>query len=740
MSKFNLKQAIALRHGVALAGMTAALLATSATAFAKEAADQPQANDGSQLDEIIVTAQHREENLRLVPIAINAVSADTLKNAGIANTSQLVQSVPSLNFTRSGPSGIFVIRGVATPNGAAGEEGSTAVYIDDVYMPDLASTVNNFNNIQRIEVLNGPQGTLFGRNATGGLIRIITKDPSSDHTVVNGQMGYGNYSMFSGQGYVSTPLGEKAAWDVAVTGQSQGKGFGFDATTGKDVRTDSHWGARSKLVLRPTDTLKVTLAGDYFRTDDSTVVNIFPVVFNTATYVTTGKLSDITSTGPISSQDSLAGYPSATHIRAWGVSGKIELDAGFADLTSITSYRRLKNHSDFDVDGAAADLFHLFYDSGSKTFQQELRLASRNTNPLSWQIGAFYLHGDAFQNQFQTGLAFRGATSHIVSRGITNSISGFGEATYALTPTTHLTGGIRYTSDHRKLTNSYIDTLFGGAVIAHKVSPLGAEPTATFNQVTFRGALRQDLTDDINVYVSVNKGFKAGEFNLQVPTDAAVKPETIMAYEGGLKGDFLDRHLRVSLSGFHYDISDYQIRTTVGVITALQNATKVKIDGVDINAEAALTSQFHLTLGASWLKARFGQFGGPGTNVIAPGTYPASDPGNATGHQTALAPHFTLNLGGTYTVPLGDERELRLTANMTHKSSYVFEADNVLRQPAYTVANASIEYKLNEHISFEGWMKNIGDKNYNVQMVTAVGQAALAAQPRMYGLNFKFDY
>ena len=512
------------------------------------------------------------------------------------------------------------------------------------------------------------------------------------------------------------------------------------------MRKDNHWGARSKLVLRPTDTLKLTLAGDYFRTDDSTIVNIFPVAFNTATYITTGKLSDITSTGPISSQDSLAGYPSATHIRAWGVSAKGELDVGFADLTSITSYRRLKNHSDFDVDGAALDLFHLFYDSGSKTFQQELRLASRTTNPLSWQVGAFYLHGDAFQNQFQTGLAFRGVTSHIVSRGITNSISAFGEATYALTPTTHLTGGIRYTSDHRKLTGSYIETLSAatGALLPipnnPKLNPLGAEPSATFNQVTFRGALRQDLTDDINVYVSVNKGFKAGEFNLQVPSDAPVKPETIMAYEGGLKGDFLDRHLRVSLSGFHYDISDYQIRTTVGTITALQNATKVKIDGVDINAEAALTSQFHVTAGASWLKARFGQFGGPGTNVIAPGVYPVADPGNATGHQTALAPHFTLNLGATYTVPLGDSRELRLTANLTHKSSYVFEADNVLRQPAYTVANASIEFKLNEHIAFEGYMRNIGDKNYNVQMVTAVGQAALAAQPRMYGLNFKYNY
>ncbi|MBU6268362.1 MAG: TonB-dependent receptor [Sphingomonadales bacterium] len=717
-----------LRNGIALGGMAAALLAGVPALAA--AAPEPQAKaDNGQLDEIVVTAQHREENLRAVPIAVNAVNADTLKNIGVSDTSNLVQAVPSLNFTRSGPSGIFVIRGVATPNGAAGEEGSTAVYVDDVYMPDLASTVNNFNNIQRVEVLNGPQGTLFGRNAAGGLIRIITRDPGQQ-TVFNGQMGYGNYQTFDGQAYAATPLSDKAAIDIAFTGHDQGKGFGYDVTQGKDVRTDRHWGVRSKLVLHATDSIKVTLGGDYYKTDDTTPVYIFPISITPATGV---------ANGPISGQDSPAGYPSGTHIRAWGISGKIEADVGFADLTSISAYRKLKNHSDFDVDGSATDLFHLGYDSGTRSFQQELRLNSKGSGPLQWQLGGFYFHAFAFTDQFQDGLALRGTRSHIFAHGKTDSLSVFGEATYALTPTTHLTGGLRYTSDKRKLPEGYVDTILAatGAVLAHKTNTLTEK---TFNQVTFRAALRQDITDNVNVYLSVNKGFKAGEFNLQVPGDAPVNPETIMAYEGGLKGDFLNRHLRISLAGFHYDIKNYQIRTTVGTITALQNATSVKVDGVDITAEAAVNSQLHLNVGASWLNSRFGQFGGAGTNVTAPGYYPASDPGNATGHMTALAPHFTLNLGATYTIPLPEGREIRLTGNMTHKSSYVFEADNVLRQPAYTVANGSIELKLTEHVSIEGWMRNIGNKNYNVQMVTSVGQAALAAAPRQYGMDFKWNF
>jgi iron complex outermembrane receptor protein len=737
---FTPKNIRALRRGAALGGIVAALLTGSqAFADANAAASASPAADSSQLGDIVVTAQHRTENLRQVPIAINVVSADALKNAGIGDTSALVEAVPSLNFTRSGPSGIFVIRGVSTPNGAAGEEGSTAVYVDDVYMPDLASTINNFNNIKSVEVLNGPQGTLFGRNATGGVIRVMTKDPSTDHVVFDGQAGYGNYQTITGQAYVSSPINDTTAIDLAFTGQNQGKGFGYDSTLHSDVRTDDHWGVRSKLVAHPAANLKVTLAGDYYQTDDTTSVYVFPVVIAPATLV---------ATGPTASQDSPAGFPSSISIRAWGVHATEELALGFANLTSITSYRKLDNHAFFDIDGAAADVFHLFYTSGSRTFQQELRLASKTTEPLSWQVGAFYLHGTAINDQGQRGLAFalnppaKGGPllgQNIYGKATTDSISAFGEATYALTPSTHLTGGIRYTSDQRKLDPaSNVTTLRADSSVLVVVTQ--AHPSATFNQVTFRAALRQDLTDNIDVYASVNKGFKAGEFNLQAPGDAPVKPETIMAYEGGLKGDFLDRHLRLSLAGYHYDIKNYQIRTTIGTVTALQNATSVKIDGADINAEALLTSQLHLNVGASWLNARFGQFGGPGTNTTAPGYYPASDPGNATGHQTPLAPHFTLNVGGTYTVPLGDARELRLTAAMTHKSSYAFEADNVLRQPGYNSVNASAEFKLNEHFSIEGWIHNIGNVNYNVEMTTAVGQTALAAPPRTYGVNVKANF
>lgn len=699
-------------------------------AFAKDEDD----NTGG-LEEIVVTAQHREELLRDVPIAVNAITANALQNIGVSDTSALVQAVPSLNFTRSGPSGIFVIRGVATPNGSAGEEGSTAVYIDDVYMPDLASTINTFNNIQRIEVLNGPQGTLFGRNAVGGLIRVITQEPGDD-AQFRAQAGFGNYDIFTGQLYASTPLGKDVAMDIAFTGQDQGRGFGYNPTLGKRVRTQDFWGLRSKLVARPTDALKITLAGDYYHADDSTATFLWPLSYNPSTGILTGTRA---------SQDSLSEYPNLTQIRVWGVSGKAELDLGGATLTTISAYRSLKNLSVFDVEGLPADIYHIIYPAKNRTFQQEVRLSSNTTDPLSWQVGAFYLHMDTDVDQLQSGSLLRGTQNHIVAKGVTDSISVFGEATYALTPTTHVTGGIRWTSDRRKLPVGYVETslVSTGAVLSRTTNAVDA---VTFRNVTYRAAIRQDLTDDVNLYASINKGFKSGQFNLQAPNIPPVKPQTIMAYEVGLKGDLFDRHLRLSLAAFHYDINDYQVRSTypnpsgVGVITGLYNAAKVKIDGVDANAEIVVSDALRLNAGASWLNSRFDRFGGPGTGIIAPGYYPATNPGNATGNRTPIAPRLTLNLMGTYTIPFDNGSELRLTAGATRKSKYYFEPDNVLFQPAYTVFNGSIEFKPTEHYSIELYGRNIGNKLYNVQMATVAPGYAIAGAPRQYGVNFKVTY
>ena len=285
--------------------------------------------------------------------------------------------------------------------------------------------MNKFNNIERIEVLNGPQGTLFGRNATGGAIRIITRDPG-DRMEFNGQFGFANYDTVSGQAYFSAPLSDNVGWNVAFTGQDQGKGFGFNTTLNKLTKQDDYWSLRTKLVAKAGENLKITLSGDYYSTNNDFALQLFPIRSTTATRA----LRPDRSAG----QDSPARFPSLTQIRAWGVSGKIEFDARLRRSDQHHLLPQTQEHQLVRRRWPGGQSGHLEYFAPSSSFQQELRLSSKTTEPLAWQVGAFYIHNVVEQDQYQRGAAFRGTQSHIVAKGITDSISLFGEATYAITP------------------------------------------------------------------------------------------------------------------------------------------------------------------------------------------------------------------------------------------------------------------------------------------------------------------
>ena len=713
----------------------------------------PPASDTSNggLAEIVVTAQHRLERLQDVPISVAAVTADTLRENGVDTTRDLPQIVPSVQFTRSGASGLFFVRGVGTTNAAVGEEGANAVYIDGVYMADLSQTINNFNNIQRIEVLKGPQGTLFGRNATGGLIHIITRDPG-DQMELHGQLGYANFGTVSVRGYAGGPITDKIGLDLAVTKTYQDKGWGRNLTLSRKNKIQDFGGIRSKLVVKPSDRLKIVLAGDYYENTDNLALGY---KIDPGTIGTGGQLGTVTSTGqPIGWWDAtLNDYP-ITEQRIWGVSGTVEANLGFATLTSITAYRKTRNHSDFDVDGGPLPLIRIAFLSGGKSFQQEVRLASNSTEPLSWQAGVFYLHTEARNDSRFGGVGFAPLLGqHILADLKSNSYAAFAEATYAITSSTHLTGGIRYTKDKRSFDGGQANisaTLGELALVKNPITHL------SYNKLTWRVALRQELNDDINVYASVNRGFKAGSYSLQSPLNAPYQPQTITAYEAGIKSELFDRKLRLNLSGYHYDIKGYQVRSAataaLGASVTL-NAATVKVDGVDAEFEAAPTDRLRLFGGATWLNSRYGKFGGPGAVFQAPIVYPrivgqtaattcpaslagTKNPGlffpggipagglftcfgDVSGLRTMNAPKFTASLGASYTLPVGNTGEVRVSGLYSYNSGYVFEPDNIARQPKYSLFNGSLEYRPIEQLGIELWARNIANKKYAVQKISS---------------------
>lgn len=738
----------------AVAGVALVAGLTAHPALAQEvspAADKPD-DAVVGLEEIVVTAQRREENLQKVPISVAAVTAESLAASGVATTVALPQVVPAVQLTRSGPSGIFFVRGVGNTSGGTGEEGANAIYVDGVYLPDLGQTVFRFNNIARVEVLKGPQGTLFGRNASGGLINVITLEPGRD-TVLRGQVGYANYETFSGQLYAAAPLTDTLSADLALTGTDQHDGWGRNLSTGEKVGFGWNAGVRSKLVWRPSDTVKYVLSGEYGKSHDdfSSLFRLADGSVGTGGTVSAGGYNTNTP------------YPQEVRQRVYGVNLTSEFDMDWATLTSITGFRGNETHSALDPDGAQLPLARYAIHSDTNSFQEEVRLASAASEPLSWQAGLFFLHNDAnLVDQQQRGTAFGGvnAGSDLSSRMRTKSYAAFAEMTYALTSTTHVTGGLRYTRDERVLTASQTPVgltpgtpLYIGQTLAPMTQSLN------YGKFTYRVAIRQDITDSLNVYASYNRGFKSGLWALQSPTAPAVQPQFIDAYEVGLKSETFDRRLRLNLSAFHYDISDYQVRAAVGpgATPTLLNAASVKVDGLDVAFEAAPAERLRIFGGFTLLKSRFSDF------PFAPYTYPnpsacttsGSPPGavtgaptggnrtclgSAKGNDTPLAPKFAANLGASYTVPVG-AGDVRISGLYNYNDGYFFEVDNRLRQAAYSLYNASIEYRPTASWGIELWGQNLTDETYHIQKLgSALGDLAVPAPPRTYGVSLKFDF
>ncbi|MFA7604818.1 MAG: TonB-dependent receptor [Novosphingobium sp.] len=765
----------------------AALIGIGAAAAPVHAQDAAPASVG--LEEIVVTAQHRQERLQDVPIAVSAITASALRESGVDATRDLPQVIPSVQFTRSGPSGLFFVRGVGTTNAAAGEEGANAVYVDGVYMADLGQTINYFNNIERVEVLKGPQGTLFGRNATGGLIHVITREPG-DEWVLDGEISYANYKTVSARAYVAAPIAEGLSADLAVTRYHQNEGWGRNLTRNEKNFFQDYSGLRSKIVAQPSDRIKLTLSGDYLENRDNPVGwRIADGTIGAGGFPGPDVPGTPAGTIVADNHDTTANDLSLTKQRIYGGSLTAEFDLDFAKLTSISAYRNTRTDSDFDVDGGPLSLIRIQFLSGMKSFQQEIRLASTGSGPLSWQIGGFYLDTKADNTSFFSGGAFGSARGQDVRAKLSSkSYAAFGEVTYEITPTTKLTGGIRYTEDHRSFDASqFIILADGSALAAGSVTNPSGTPLTTpgvqhtklkYDQITWRAALRQEIAPDVSVYASANRGFKSGSYSLQNPLNDPYLPQTIMAYEVGFKSELFDRRLRLNLAAFHYDIDDYQVRSAAVAnpgSSLVLNAATVKVDGVELEFEAAPIERLRLFGGVTWLNSRYDTFGGPGAAVQAPIVYPvyqagqnlansclapsvgSRDPGivtgptwlggyvtclgNVSGNKVSNSPEWSASLGFTYSVPVSETGELRFTGLYAYNDGYYFEPDNIARQDSYHLVNASVEYRPNENLGIEFWGRNLTNADYAAQKITTgTGTVQSNGAPRTYGVTVGFNF
>jgi iron complex outermembrane receptor protein len=708
---FSAKRAAAMAGAAMAAGLMAQPGAAQLTAApADKAAD---ATAGDRVEEIVVTAQRREESLQRVPVAITALTAAHIEAAGIRSSDDLQLLAPSLNISRNSNGLIPFLRGVGTFSSSPGQEASVALYVDGVYVPQPTATLLSFTSVERIEVLKGPQGTLFGRNSSGGLINVITRNP--DHDALEASLTYGNYGTVEGRLYGAMRLNDTLGTDLAVYGIHEAGGYGHNLVNGDKTGQHREIGLRNKWRWTPSDTVTAVITADYsnLATDQGDARRIAAGKAASNGYVATGGYYDIASD-----------LPPFTHTRSWGTSGDLRVDLGGAEIVSITGYRNVKSHYTLDTDATPILTSSVDVRDFSRSLSQELQIKSAAGSPIKWIGGLYYFN---YINGYEPFITLSTAAPRVDNmHQKLNSYSAFAQVDVPLGQKVTATAGARYTHDNRKFSSVSTSA-------ARTIAPVEAK----FGEWSWRGALNYQMMDNIMAYASVSRGFKAGLFDPVTPTNVPVKPEINQAYEAGLKTELLDRHLRLNLSAFHYDLSNVQISAQFGAVAQLLNAAKVNVNGAEIEGSAAIAHGFSADFGLSFLNSKFASF--PNSLILTPaanGRGNTAAVGSVAGNHTTRAPRFTSSLSLIYSTDI-DGYGLRLAATGYHQSKFYWQPDNRVTQPAYDVVNADMRLTLpNGHWQLIAFARNLLSEKYAVTFnPSTLGDIYSPAAPRTYGVG-----
>ena len=594
-------------------------------AQAQTASSQSEADPG--LEEVVVTAQRRKEKLQDVPVTVNAFSASEVKDSVLTTTTDLGVVTPGL--VSATQFGYFQphLRGVGTTAPSASVENPVAVYVDGVYYGVQAGSIFSLAGIDHIEVDKGPQGTLFGRNATGGLIQIITKDPEQAFSGSASVTG-GDYSTAGTSLYVSGGITPTVATNLSVYFQDQGEGFGKNYFTDQAVNKTQDLAVRNKILFTPSDDDTILLAFDYEQENASSVLIPAPgtTPFGGPPY-----------TGPRQSAD---GFFQPRNIeKQGGVSLKVDHDFGFARLESITAYLQSSLYSAFDGSLIVDPTFALNIDLDDlhTQFTQEVDLRSEPDSPITWTAGVFFYDADA---RYEPVLLTGGYIAPLSAYATYSNSHALSEAVFAQASTeifdaTNLTLGLRYTLEQKSFSESQYGVYPGGPPILFAAAnnvPLNSD------KPSWRVSIDHKLTPDILVYASYNRGIKSGGFDDQELPVRTYAPETLDAFEVGTKTQTLEHRLQLDGSAFYYDYHNVQTVAYPAGTEVIYSAPSAEIYGIDLDVKAAVFTNFTIAGGLEYLHATYGDFPGAQFSTPAPGGGSILGTFNANGQRMPLAP------------------------------------------------------------------------------------------------------
>ncbi|WP_298289743.1 TonB-dependent receptor [Novosphingobium sp.] len=759
---------------------TAALFALPAVpAFAQEtpAAVEDAADVAS--GEILVIARRREERLLDVPIAISVVSTESLEKLGGRDLSSVQGAIPNVNIVQgrgSASSANFYIRGIGQPDALQTFDPAVGVYVDGVYLSRIQGALLNLFDVQRVEVLRGPQGTLYGKNTIGGAVNVVSKKPDLNTLRGEASIGYGKFEEVTAKGYVSAPLvTDKVALSVAGVYDDR-EGIVTDPRTGRRYNDRNNLAGRATLRAQASDTVEVLISGDYTRQRNAATLG-----YLTAPLVRTDfglgavTLAPANPYGPYDFRASTSLTPDqGQKLDHWGVSGTINVDlTDNVQLTSITAYRKLKTDFFIDIDATQFEIGDVFVGTRQNQFSQELQL-KYDYDKLKGVFGVYYLNENVSSHQeaYADDLFgfFGGPITFlrtIDDKQVTKSYAAFGQLTYDFTEQFSITAGLRYTRETKTYNRCTTTASTLGALNGLRYcfpdnlpAPFTGDDDVTYDAWTPMVSLSYKPTEGTLLYASASRGFKAGGFNGRVNSNGDISvtvngvttvtpsfdPETVWTYEAGAKGSFLDGKVNLSAAAFYSDYNNFQARvgngTNVGLGGAFPvlNAGKLRIQGFEFDMTVRPAKPVTLFASVGYLDADYKEFNDPRRLPPAGGAAFSCNPtGNAITCRPAFAPPLTLRLGGEYRIPLG-EASLTLGGDARFVDKHFLSVDNRagLTEDGYWLGNlfAQVDF---DKFYLRGTLRNVGNTLYKTdgQEFSSVGniQTVYYGDPRTWNVT-----
>jgi iron complex outermembrane receptor protein len=715
--------------------LTVAMCAGVTLSIAKTALGEDLASvEENSLQEITVTAQRRIESAQSVPIAVSAFAAADLKKMGASSSEDLPLMVPGLSIQPTGSSQPIFLRGVGNNNNGS----AVITFVDGVYFPFQTGNLL-FNNVASIEVDKGPQGTLFGRNATGGVVQITTRDPQYAPTA-DIEVGYGNFNTTTGSVYGSTGITDKLAADIAGYYNNQKDGWGHNLATGADVYTSKDVALRTKWIYELSDRTRIRFIADYSTSDGSVGTTVAPAVGRSLLF---NYLTETPYTIP-GRYNVDANYQPSSDARQMGASLRVDHDFGPVKGVSITSWRDQRTSLYIDYDGTPIPFFNLYRYDNRDAETQEFQLLSNGSGKITWVVGTYFYNDrgrlQPFGFQGIGGHAVFGAPAgdayNIIANDRVTSYAVFGQTSITVAPDTRVTLGGRYTIDDR-----YIAGFTAGGAVP--VPGTAGEQSTSFKKPTYRLGLDHNFTPDLLAYLSYNRGFNSGYFN-QVSTagftpaeDPVVEPETIDAYEIGAKTEWFDKRLRANVSAFLYQYKNLQQQVYEGAALVTVNAAAAKIKGIDLDVEARVAHNLTLAVGFEFLDSKFSDYKNAPIYSTAPNQALISLPGNASGDYTANAPRLSGNVRANYKIQsrVGD---FDTAAAYSYVGAWYADPGNYWRVSSHYLLNLAETWTSRDtrnHVTL--WGKNLNNADYDqgVNMLTPVGPVGNPGAPRTFGIS-----